>query len=362
MRRIHFINCWGNLKTAWSGTPNGLFNALSKHLDVTELHLYKKTGKIEKVLNALTMQMIQNNFIEREIDRMDVSDNQPVFAFGEYRSKVVKNTYCYQDLSVDYLLRLRQQMHPAANFALTPKVPTPIVKLKNRQAKRFYQDCAGVFTMSEWLRNDLIENTGLPAEKVHHVGGGCSIDVTKIDSSKKQGNRFLFVGINWNRKNGALIVESFLKMAAQRTDIAPKLYIAGPTHKPDCIPETDNIIFLGRLTHDELVQYYNLCDYYVMPSIFEAYGLVFVEALCFGLPCIGNNICAMPEFIQDGQNGLLIYQNDVNELATAMEKMLIDGPAMARYVQKNRDHYIDKYSWDSVADRIMQVLRTDGFL
>ena len=125
---------------------------------------------------------------------------------------------------------------------------------------------------------------------------------------------------------------------------------------------TDNIIFLGRLTHDELVQYYNLCDYYVMPSIFEAYGLVFVEALCFGLPCIGNNICAMPEFIQDGQNGLLIYQNDVNELATAMEKMLIDGPAMARYVQENRDYYIDKYSWDSVADRIMQVLRTDGFL
>ena len=362
MKGIYFINCWKDLKSAWSGTPNGLFNALSKHSEVTEIHLYKKSGRISYILNSLTMQMMRNHAIEKQIDGLDISGNQPVFAFGEYFSKSVKNTYCYQDLSVDYILRLRQEKHPAANFALAKVIPTSIAKLKNRKAKRFYRDCAGVFTMSEWLRNDLIENTGLPAEKVHHVGGGCSIDVAKIDSSKKQGNRFLFVGIDWNRKNGALVVEAFQKIAGQCTNAAPELYIAGPTDKPECIPQTESIHFLGRLTREELIQYYNLCDYFVMPSVFEAYGLVFVEALCFGLPCIGNNICAMPEFIQDGQNGLLIYQNSVDELAKGMEKMLEEGPAMARYVQENRDTYIRKYSWDSVADRIIQVLRTDGLL
>lgn len=362
MKEIYFINSWQDIKSAWSGTPNGLFNALSKYVEVRELHLHKKSGRIAQIINSLTMQMIQNRFIEKQIDRTAIPDNQPVFAFGEYRSKSVKNTYCYQDLSVDYILRLRQQAHTVSNFALAKIIPTPIVKMKNQRAKRFYQDCAGVFTMSEWLRNDLIENTGLPAEKVHHVGGGCSIDVTRIDSSKKQGKRFLFVGKDWNRKNGTLVVEAFQKLSAQYPDFSPELYIAGPTDKPECIPETDNIIFLGRLTHEELIQYYNLCDYFVMPSIFEAYGLVFVEALCFGLPCIGNDICAMPEFIQEGQNGLLIYQNSADELAKAMKQMLEEGPSMARYLEENRNVYIQKYSWNSVANRIIQVLHTDGFL
>ena len=46
----------------------------------------------------------------------------------------------------------------------------------------------------------------------------------------------------------------------------------------------------------------NLCDYFVMPSKFEAYGLVFAEALIYGLPCIGKKCYARPEFINN-ENG-----------------------------------------------------------
>ena len=99
-----------------------------------------------------------------------------------------------------------------------------------------------------------------------------------------------------------------------------------------------------------------------MPSRHDAYGLVFVEALCFGLPCIGKNICAMPEFIQHGKNGYLLEQDDVQELRGLMEKLLLEGSPMAAAVQADREYYLKKYSWDTVADRIIQVLQKDGYL
>lgn len=350
------------MNRAWSGTPMGLYTALSKKLDVSLLDGCIGTNKAENILNALSMGLVRLKSITKLIDNASIPDGTPLFAFGEYASGHVKNTYCYQDLSVDYLLRLRQQNHPAADYALKKVIPSFLVKRKNEKAKAFYRNCAGVFTMSQWLRNDLIERTGLPADKVHHVGGGSNIDVSKIDYSKKQGNKFLFVGKVWDLKNGELVVEAFKKLSAAHPEYKPQLYIAGPEEKPACTNGQEDIIFLGRLTYDELIDYYNLCDYFVMPSKHDAYGLVFVEALCFGLPCIGKNICAMPEFIQHGQNGYLIDRDDAGELADAMCRLLLDGSSMARAVQADKAYYLEKYSWDTVADRIIRVLKNDGYL
>ena len=361
MHEMFFLSSWPTLDNAWSGTPMGLYTALSKKINLRLLECHKEPGKIKSILNLLSMDLTALPAFEKHLNRVDIPNGVPLFVFGEYLTRHLSSTYCYQDLSVDYLLRLRKQKHPAARYTLYKGTPTCIVNLKKHRAKKFYRNCAGIFTMSAWLRDDLINNSGIPAEKVHHVGGGSNIDVTKIDCGKKCGNRFLFVGKYWDTKNGDLVVAAFDQLCATHPEYKPQLYIAGPSEKPECIKEQENIVFLGQLTFDELIGYYNLCDYYVMPSKHDAYGLVFAEALCFGLPCIGKNTCAMPEFIQDGKNGFLIQNDDTEELAAAMGKLLTDGKAIVNYVQENRDHYITKYSWDSVADRIIQVLKNDGF-
>ena len=362
MKDIYFINAWPKLEAAWSGTPMGLYNTLSKRMHLHLLDGCANTNKIENTLNSLSMGLLRLHAIEKLIDRTDIPAHTPLFAFGEYASSRVQDTYCFQDLSVDYLLRLRKNNHPAASYAFKKVIPTCIAERKNRLAKEFYKNCAGVFTMSQWLHDDLIHNTGVPAEKVHHVGGGSNIDVSKIDCSRKQGNKFLFVGKVWDHKNGDLVVEAFKKMAKEHPEQNPQLYVAGPEEKPASLEGQDNIVFLGRLTYAQLLDYYNLCDYFVMPSRHDAYGLVFVEALCFGLPCIGKNLCAMPEFIQHGKNGYLIDQDDPAELAEAMKNLLLNGREMAAAVQADRAYYLQTYSWETVADRIMAVLKRDGYL
>ena len=79
-----------------------------------------------------------------------------------------------------------------------------------------------------------------------------------------------------------------------------------------------------------------------MPSYFEAYGLVFVEALSFGLPCIGRNCYEMPYFIEEGQTGLLLTNEDANELAALMERLLKD-EKMKENVKAKRDYYLKEY-------------------
>ena len=62
------------------------------------------------------------------------------------------------------------------------------------------------------------------------------------------------------------------------------------------------------------------------------------------------------------QNGWLLENDDVQELRILMEKLLLDGQAMAAAVQADREYYLKEYAWDTVADRIIRVLQRDGYL
>lgn len=357
---MYFINSWKDKTKAWSGTPEGLYKALSSKTDIKRYDVWKSDAKIKRICDRLTMRFGDVKRIERLINSDgNLVQGEPVFCFAEYYTEKIKNTYCFQDLSIDYVLRLRKSKSSIAKYALNKRTLTLFAEKRKKAADKFYADCAGVFTMSKWLHDDFINNMGLPASKVHHVGGGCSLDVNKIDSSKKTGNKFLFVGKTWELKNGPLVVEAFDLLCKKYPDLDVELYVAGPTEKPKEI-SNDKIKWLGRLTYEELVEYYNLCDFYVMPSQFEGYGLVFVEALCFGLPCIGKNIYAMPEFISNGENGFLIEDDDPEELAASM-KNLLERKDIVQNVFDKRDYYIQKYSWDEVADRILVVMRNDGY-
>lgn len=359
---MKFILSWENFgKNTWSGTPFGIYQALCSKIEVElcDVSIKRKKGFIQNIKNAiedLNANITSLNLGAEKIDLLDWnSDKIPGIVFSEYNSKNAKNLYCYQDLSIDFLLRSRRILSNGfLSFVLNKSY-----KRKNKIALEFYKNCAGIFTMSEWLKEDLIQNTKIPAEKVHAVGGGSNIDVSKVDCSKKEGNKFIFVGIDWKRKNGDLVVRAFEIL--QKTYPTAELYIAGPSTCPTSVTMNSNIHFLGRLSFDELHEYYNLCDYFVMPSEFEAYGLVFAEALCFGLPCIGKNCYAMPEFIKEGENGYLIDNSDEVELSEKMKLLIENGKKIASEVQSKRNYYADKYSWNAVADRIIDIMRKDGF-
>ncbi len=86
--------------------------------------------------------------------------------------------------------------------------------------------------------------------------------------------------------------------------------------------QTDAVIFAGFVPDQELAGYYRLCDAFVMPSTGEGFGIVYLEALASGKPCIVGNCDASPEAIGDGRLGFIVDPRSPAEIADAVVRLL----------------------------------------
>ena len=283
----------------------------------------------------------------------DIYKNTPIIQFDEYPNFNGLNNFIYQDLAVTYLRELYDKNHKVFDLSGFGHIPyTSILKRENYQYD-FYKNCKGIFTMGEWLSIYLKEKYPEFERKIHHIGGGVNIDSSKIDHTVKEGNKILFVGKDFERKGGHLVVRAF-DYLYEHLDNSVELYIIGPKSQ-SYKSNNPNIHFIGEVPIENLSYYFNICDIFCMPSYFEAYGLVFIEALTFGLPCIGRRCFEMEHFIEDGVTGYLIENDDVKILANKMSTLL-QNKTIKNNVVNNFDRYILDYSWDTVTDKIIKII------
>lgn len=84
----------------------------------------------------------------------------------------------------------------------------------------------------------------------------------------------------------------------------------------------DKVILTGFVSDDDLVSYYNLCDCFVMPSKQEGFGIVFLEALACGKPVIAGNVDGSKDALLDGELGILVDPDDINDISQAILDVL----------------------------------------
>lgn len=87
---------------------------------------------------------------------------------------------------------------------------------------------------------------------------------------------------------------------------------------------TSQVEFHGFLNTEELACLYGSADIFILPTLKEAFGMVIVEAMSFGLPVIASNVGGIPELIEDRFNGLLIPPASPEKIAEAIEKVIAD--------------------------------------
>jgi glycosyltransferase involved in cell wall biosynthesis len=90
------------------------------------------------------------------------------------------------------------------------------------------------------------------------------------------------------------------------------------------MPILDRVRFHGRVEDTELHRFYRECDLFVAPSLFESFGLIYVEAMQYGKPVIGCRTGGTPEVITDGVTGLLAEPGDKESLAAALSRLMGD--------------------------------------
>jgi len=113
---------------------------------------------------------------------------------------------------------------------------------------------------------------------------------------------------------------------------------------------------VGRRTDAELPAYYDACDVFVMPSLLEGFGIVFIEAMAFGRPVIGGRHAGTLDLIDDGRTGFLVEHGDIRRLTVVLKNLLRDERRRAQIGEAGRLWVSHRYSFERFA-KVLRELR-----
>ena len=108
----------------------------------------------------------------------------------------------------------------------------------------------------------------------------------------------------------------------------------------------DRLFFAGAVNSEDLPLFYNLADLFVLPSInrCEAFGLVLLEAMASGLPCLAADFPGVRQVIEPLVNGLLIKPNDASDLALQIKNILTDNQRRVAMAQASRQRAEQRFA------------------
>ncbi len=116
----------------------------------------------------------------------------------------------------------------------------------------------------------------------------------------------------------------------------------------------DVVTFLGSRDQDTLVNYYNAASVVVVPSYYESFGMVALEAMACGTPVIASDVGGLSLNVVDGFNGYLVPLGDVEELAYKLG-LLLTQDALRRQLGSQACRWAQRFSWQNIADETLAV-------
>ncbi len=114
------------------------------------------------------------------------------------------------------------------------------------------------------------------------------------------------------------------------------------------------VVFLGKRGQDTLPYYYSAAEVLVMPSLYESFGMVALEAMACGTPVIASHVGGLAYLVQDGKTGYTIPDNEPDILCEKLSALLSD-PDLHRQMGLCAAAYALDYSWDKIAAQIVEV-------
>lgn len=228
----------------------------------------------------------------------------------------------------------RQYPDPPPNW----KFSTEWIELE----REIYHRATRVFTFSSNIERSLIEDYGVEPAKIRCAYAGSNLPRRPRASARVPGGKtILFVGMEWERKGGPLLVAAFRRVLQEHPDA--KLVIVG------CAPAVSvpNCEIHGLLPIEEVAVHFQRANIFCMPTRCEPFGIVIVEAMLAGLPVVATRLGALPDLVQNGVNGFLIESGDERGLAVALNTLLADLKMCAAFGARGAAVAEQQYTWEN---------------
>ncbi len=216
--------------------------------------------------------------------------------------------------------------------------------------RQIYNNATVTFVRSSNIARSLMDQYQYPSERIICIYAGNNVNTNhgKVRSKTYTDENILYVGIDWKRKGGPELVNAFKLVLTHRPNAS--LTIVGTNPKID-IP---NCTVLGKISPEEIAQYYEKATIFCMPTHIEPFGIAFLEAMQAGLPIVGTRVGAIPDFVQDGWNGFLVEPGDVQGIHDALMKLLDNPDQRREFGERGFAIAKERYSWEAVGRRLRQ--------
>jgi glycosyltransferase involved in cell wall biosynthesis len=213
----------------------------------------------------------------------------------------------------------------------------PAVELERRAVLA----AAAVITFSRWAAESFETEYGVNCERLHVVPVGVEVDRFVPDISlrnRERTKRILFVGNDFERKGGPLLLDVFSRRLA---DLDVDLHLM--TNDPSVKPASRVFVHRGvEAFSRDWHELYASADLFVLPTIREAFGIAYIEALAAGLPVVGSRVGAGPEIVSPDV-GFLVDPGDGQELARKIRVLLEDDELRERFAVNARARACEFY-------------------
>ena len=294
--------------------------------------------------------------ISKLIQKYDSIQVSEYYFFGSW--------YVYKKFGKKKVVYIYQGVYDSDNskkFKLRCKVMDPI--LLDDKIVREIQ----VFTKSDLAKKSM-EKRGF--QKIETVGVG--LDISRFSECKQDNNLFkrqggtkylLYVGVLEDRRNILFLLDVFSEIIKRRDNVklvvigrGKEEYIALCKKKIEELGLEDRIIYKDKMPQSQLPAIYRSCDVFLLPSKYEIFGMVLLEAMRFGVPIVTSWNGGSSTLIESGENGVILDSFNVKDWASEVIKLLDSDEYAARISKNEANMSTGKFTWNEIAETILKKL------
>ena len=221
-----------------------------------------------------------------------------------------------------------------------------------------------IVAISERVRTQLKQYYGVPDEKIVTIPNG--INLTRFDPSNARSRAevregfglsqdvplVLFVGSQYRLKGLEFAIRSLSEMQTE----AFLLVVGGDTAAPfkrlaEQLGVSDRVIFAGA--RSDLPKIYTAADALVLPTLYETFALVCLEAMASGLPVLASPVGGIEDYLRDGENGFHI-RRDPQDIAQKLDRVLNDSQLHASLRERGLAT-AKNYEWKKIAEQYLNL-------
>lgn len=363
-------------RNAWSGTLFRMYQALkSTELEIINLGFPKKPSLVTKLVNRLQKQ----NSKPAELGSPEFVQKYQSFA-AKVQKQLVKTPCDFIFASVAdreiYFLDTNIPIISASDTTVEllsksyslPWKPQEL-EWSFKQEKVVFDKVRKLIYSSEWAANSAINNSNVKKDKIAIIPYGANIDnppsVEQIKLCKSKDFspcKLLFIGKNWERKGGAIAVETLNYLEKMGIDAQLTILGSVPPEEKDVKNKRIKVIpFLDKNSPHQRQQFDDLLlssHFFIFPTRADCSPIVTCEANAFGLPVITTDVGGIPTIIKNGKNGYMLPLSATGEdFAKVIANIIADPTQYENLVYFSREEYEQRLNWEKWAESVAQVIK-----